>query len=159
MYPVGGAESFFALVFIWLGILSYVIWKEKEFLRKLFPKNQGDIKDKLKEVLEAIEEAQRQNKILNRNIRQVALDGLVHIQKVAVLRYNPYEDTGGSISFSIAMLDGLDSGFILSSLHTRVGTRIYTKIVKAGECEHKLSKEEALVLKTAREKIYDGSTK
>lgn len=158
MYPVGVSELSFGLILFWLAALSYIVWRERQFLRRLFPRSQGDIKDRLKEILDAIEQSQRQNKILNRNIRQVAIDGLSHVQKVAVLRYNPYEDTGGSMSFSIAILDGGDSGFILSSLHTRAGTRMYTKIIKGGECEQKLSKEETAVLKTAKEQLYDRAT-
>lgn len=151
MYPVGVLSEIFTLVvLIWLSVLTYLIWKEKRYLGELFPKDsKGDIRVKFEEVLTVLAETQRRDQILNRNIRQIAKDGLNHIQKIAVLRYNPYQDTGGDQSFSIAMLDGIGSGFILTSLHTRAGTRVYTKNIVEGKCDLKLSMEEEEVVEKA----------
>lgn len=150
MYSVGVLSALFLAITFWLLALTYFIWKERGYLRELFPKTeQGDIREKFQEVIRVLNESGRRDQILNRNIRQVAKEGLSHIQKIQVLRYNPYQDTGGDQSFSIALLNGLGSGFVLTSLHTRNGTRVYTKNIVDGKCELKLSKEEQEVVEKA----------
>ena len=70
-------------------------------------------------------------------------------QRVGLVRYNPFEDTGGNQSFALAMLDAKGAGWILSSLHARQGTRFYAKAVKAGRSETSLSEEEQAAIKQA----------
>ena len=53
-------------------------------------------------------------------------------QRVGLVRFNPFEDTGGNQSFAVALLDAVGDGFVLSSLHARQGTRVYAKTVAAG---------------------------
>src|SRR5437870_770055 len=48
-------------------------------------------------------------------------------QKISIVRFNPFGDTGGDQSFAIAVLDGHDSGYVLTSIHGRQGTRVYVK--------------------------------
>lgn len=74
-----------------------------------------------------------------------------HIQKLGLLRFNPFKDTGGDQSFIVTLVDGHNSGIIISSYHTRAGTRWYAKSVKNGKgVEHTLSTEEEKALKEAR---------
>ena len=150
MYPVRAAEIFELVLLVWLLILSYLLYKEKAFLNKLFPKDlDGDIRNKFEEVVKSLEEAGKREAILHKNLRDFARDGLHHINRIEVLRYNPYGDTGGDQSFSAVFLDGTGKGMVLSSLHTRSGTRVYTKEIKEGRSELKLSREEELVVKRA----------
>lgn len=150
MYSVGVLSVLFLVITIWLLVLTYFNWKERDYLKELFPMGeQGDIREKFKEVISVLNESAHRDQILNRNIRQIAKEGLNHIQKIEVLRYNPYQDTGGDQSFSIALLNGLGTGFVLTSLHTRNGTRVYTKNIIEGKCDFKLSKEEQEVVEKA----------
>ena len=72
------------------------------------------------------------------------------IHKVGVIRFNPFKDIGGDQSFALALLDGKDSGIVISSLHTREGTRIYSKPVLKGESEkYTLTEEEKQAIKIA----------
>jgi Protein of unknown function (DUF4446) len=71
------------------------------------------------------------------------------IQKTGLVRYNPFEDTGGNQSFAVALLDAHGDGLIVSSLHARSGTRIYAKAIAAGKAEAALSEEEAEALRRA----------
>ena len=71
------------------------------------------------------------------------------VQQVGLVRYNPFEDTGGNQSFAVALLDAHGDGFIVSSLHARSGTRIYAKAVAAGKSEAALSEEESEALRRA----------
>ena len=72
------------------------------------------------------------------------------IHKVGIVRFNPFKDIGGDQSFALALLDGKDSGIVISSLHTREGTRIYSKPVLKGESEkYTLTEEEKQAIKIA----------
>lgn len=73
-----------------------------------------------------------------------------HIQKVGMVRFNPFRETGGDYSFSIALLDANNTGLILTGIHTRERTRIYTKAVKLGEGEFELSDDEKKALSKAQ---------
>jgi hypothetical protein len=65
------------------------------------------------------------------------------IQKVAILRFNPFDDLGGDQSFVLALLDDQSNGVVISSLHNRDNTRVYAKPVKNGQGDNiTLSQEE-----------------
>ena len=70
-------------------------------------------------------------------------------QRVGLVRYNPFEETGGNQSFALALLDANGDGWVLSSLHARSGTRVYAKAIKAGRAEAGLSAEETDALRQA----------
>ena len=140
-------------IFIWLLILTYLTIKQKSFLNGLFPKdNARDIRNKFKEVIEAISGFEKENQILENRLTGFKKEGLENYSKMAVLKYNPYNDTGGDQSFSLALLNGKMDGVLITSLHSRVTTRIYLKNIKNGKSELELSKEETEVLKEALEK-------
>jgi hypothetical protein len=77
--------------------------------------------------------------------------------RVGLVRFNPFEDTGGNQSFALALLDGRGDGFIVSSLHARAGTRLYAKAVAGGGAEAALSDEEAEALRQALGKPAPGA--
>ena len=72
--------------------------------------------------------------------RTKALEAIVPtaFQRVGLVRYNPFEDTGGNQSFALAMLDAKGDGWVMSSLHARTGTRFYAKAVIAGQVRHRI---------------------
>jgi Protein of unknown function (DUF4446) len=71
------------------------------------------------------------------------------VQRVGLVRYNPYEDTGGNQSFALALLDADANGVVLTSLHSRNATRVYLRTIVAGRCDAALSAEEAEALRQA----------
>jgi len=73
----------------------------------------------------------------------------IAIQKTGIVRFNPFNDMGGNQSFVIALLDGKDDGFVISSLFIKEGSRVYSKFVKAGKSEQTLSKEEMEAIEKA----------
>jgi len=74
------------------------------------------------------------------------------IQRVGVVRYNPFEDTGSNQSFVLAMLDAHGDGFVLSSLHSRQSTRMFLKPVSGGKADGAVSEEEGEAIKLAAAK-------
>ncbi len=77
-------------------------------------------------------------------------DNISGIQKVNLIRFNPFEDIGGDQSFILVLLDKDNSGLLLTSLHHRSFSRIYAKPIKNGQGDNiTLSKEEkSAILKT-----------
>lgn len=67
-------------------------------------------------------------------------------QRVGLIRYNPFEETGGNQSFALALLDAAGDGWVLSSLHARSGTRVYAKAIKGGRGDGALSEEETAAI-------------
>jgi hypothetical protein len=72
------------------------------------------------------------------------------IQRAGVVRFNPFPDTGGNQSFVVALLDAGGDGVVLSSLHSRGGTRVYLKQLTSGRAETALSEEEMEAIRRAR---------
>lgn len=64
------------------------------------------------------------------------------IRHVAVVRYDAFNDMGGRMSFSAALLDDAGDGLVVSSINGRTETRTYAKGVKAGASDAILSPEE-----------------
>lgn len=156
MYSEWVLPSVLGAVFVWLTALSFLVWKQFIFLKSLFPKGgERDIRRKFEEVLKVADEGKQDLRELEAKLSELSHQGIKHIQRVELLRYNPYEDTGGNISFSLALLDDLGNGFVLTSLHSRSGTRVFAKPVIFGkEQKHQLSEEEeAVVEKALKQKI------
>jgi hypothetical protein len=70
-------------------------------------------------------------------------------QRIGLVRFNPFEDTGGNQSFAMALLDAAGDGWVLSSLHARNGTRVYAKAITRGRSDAELSAEETAAIKQA----------
>jgi len=105
----------------------------------------------LKEVLARIEELEGKLNKVSRQLRELKKEGLFSIQKVGIVRFNPFSEVGGDQSFSLALLDGHNNGVVITSLYTRENNRIYGKPVAGGESEYVLSKEEKSAIEKAKE--------
>ena len=71
------------------------------------------------------------------------------LQRVGVVRYNPFQDSGGDQSFALALLDHAGTGIVISSLHGRAETRIFAKQIENGRSTHSLSEEEQQAIRAA----------
>lgn len=71
------------------------------------------------------------------------------IQKVGVVKYDAFQQMGGKLSFSLALLDENNNGFILNSVHSTEGCYTYTKEIRNGESTISLGEEEKKALSIA----------
>ncbi len=127
----------------WLFVLTIGLILILRFFNRLVRKTKkGDLKRVLEKVLAVEIENTKAIKMLGKEIDKLQDEGQFHVQKVGLIRFNPFQETGGDHSFSIALLDGKDTGVILTGLHTRERTRVYAKAIKKGKSEHELSNEE-----------------
>ncbi len=70
-------------------------------------------------------------------------------QKMGLIKYDAFQQMGGKLSFSLALLDENNNGFILNSVHSTEGCYTYTKEIKSGECAISLGEEEQQALDMA----------
>lgn len=70
-------------------------------------------------------------------------------QKMGLVKYDAFHQMGGQLSFSLALLDENNNGFIINSVHSTEGCYSYTKEIKNGACSISLGKEEAEALEMA----------
>lgn len=75
-------------------------------------------------------------------IEQLEKKSNFSFQKFNLVRFNPFEGMGGDQSFSLCMLDKDDNGFVITSIFTKNGTRIFAKPVEKGTSTYELSDEE-----------------
>ncbi len=137
---------------IWVGFLSYILFKTLANYNRLTKGiTQETLSEALKKLLDHEVKSQEVQKKIISQIEEIQKKNLTNIQKMALVRYNPFSDTGGDQSFSLALLDGHDTGLIITSLYARTGVRWYIKSIKKGKVEgHELSDEEKQVLKKAK---------
>ncbi|MCW2623023.1 MAG: hypothetical protein JWL64_2625 [Frankiales bacterium] len=97
----------------------------------------------------ALERSQASNEGLRREVTQLRADLSAAradlsgaLRHVAVVRYDAFDDHGGRLSFSAALLDDAGDGLIMTSINARSETRTYAKGVKGGSSDHSLSPEE-----------------
>lgn len=79
------------------------------------------------------------------------------VSRVGVVRYDAFEDMGGELSFSAALLDEHGDGIVVSAINGRSETRAYGKPVTGGTGEHHLSHEESEALAAAIERRAPSS--
>lgn len=142
------------IITIWLVVLTLIFWKMLSHYNKL-TKGLTDqsFKSVLDNLMKNIVVTKKDTDYLKSYCDRMQKEGLLHIQKVGLLRFNPFKDTGGDQSFILSLSDANDTGVVISSLYSRSGTRWYTKRVVNGKgAEHELSDEEKKVLKEAGRK-------
>ncbi len=114
--------------------------KKKKPEIKNFDQTAGHIK-RLEERIECLEKEFKKEQEKN----------LAAFKKIGLIRYNPFREKGGDQSFSLALLDENDKGFVLTAIHTREGVRVFTKPVIKGESQYQLSDEEKEAIKKSKE--------
>ena len=111
----------------------------------------GSHLERVKQVVNDVDVVAARTAVMERDLQS-------SLGRVALVRFNPFEDTGGNQSFALAMLDGRGDGFVVSSLHARAGTRVYAKTIAGGASEAALSDEEGEALRVALAKPVPGGS-
>jgi hypothetical protein len=81
--------------------------------------------------------------------RELQAASRLALQRVGVIRFNPFQDRGGDQSFAIALLDHAGTGIVISSLHGRTETRLFAKQISNGKSAITLSEEEQQAIRAA----------
>jgi len=136
---------------VWLLILSFLlVWVFRYFRRLSSEVKKGNLIKVLDRVLMAQDKSAKDVKAINKQIEEIKGHAELHVQKVGLVRFNPFEELGGDHSFSLALLDGKNNGIIITGLHTREKTRVYVKHIRDSKSKVKLSDEDKKALKLAQ---------
>lgn len=84
-----------------------------------------------------------------KDIRKIYRNMEYTFQKVGIVRYDAFQTMGGMLSFSLALLNDHDDGFIMNSVHSSDGCYSYTKEIRNGICDISLGEEEQKALEIA----------
>lgn len=140
----------FLILLAWNVFLQIRLEKTRRRIKIFFRgKKTRDLEEVIAEQIKRTKNTEKDIKKLfewNEELQKIAE---ISIQKVGVVRFNPFKDTGGDQSFAIALLDRDNTGLVISSLYSRDGTRVYTKPVKKGNSEYHLSEEEKQAIQKA----------
>ena len=101
-----------------------MLYEDNKFLKITVEKNKNDIRKLYKKLESAF-------------------------QKFGLVKYDAFRQMGGQLSFSLALLDENNNGFLINSVHSTEGCYSYTKEIKQGECSISLSEEEVKALELA----------
>ena len=111
--------------------------------KKKEPKN-------IKEILSSLAEIENNFAKVSQEIKELKEKNQRSLQKIGLIRYNPFKEIGGNQSFSLAFLDSGNSGLVLPGLWSKQGNRIYAKPVSNGQSKYPLSEEEKKVIAQAK---------
>jgi hypothetical protein len=130
-------------VAVWLAMLQRSEARVRSRLRRILSDNgNAGLDEILDGQAKRIEQLSSRVDALNALERELEASTRLALQRVGVVRFNPFPDSGGDQSFAIALLDQGGTGIIVSSLHGRAETRIFAKEVTNGRSKHSLSDEE-----------------
>jgi hypothetical protein len=146
------------IVSVWLGFLTF-------YLRRLMTNyntltdgvNRKNLDTVLSNIIKRIQEQKKDLADLSARCDTIEKNQLFAIQKIGLLRFNPFKDTGGDQSFILSLVDAKNTGVVITALYSRSGTRWYAKKIAHGKgVEHELSEEEKKALLLAS-KQHDSS--
>ena len=135
------------LVIILMAKLSSLNKKYKKFLEKLG--NGNNIEEDLETYMYRVEKVEKQNAEIANYVKTLDEDLTRCIQKVGIVRYNAFKDTGSDLSFTLALLDEHNDGVVLNGIYSREMSNIYAKPVKNGESSYTMSEEEKMAVQKA----------
>jgi hypothetical protein len=142
----------FAILFLWIIVLTIYYRKLSSHYNKLTAGANGkSLRIILENLLRDMDLSKKEIEELKKYSEKLYKDSLLHIQKVGLVRYNPFKDTGGDQSFVLSLIDGHNTGIVISGLYSRSGTRWYAKKVNEGKgVDYELSEEEKKSIREAR---------
>lgn len=140
-----------ATFFLWLSLLTYLIFKTR---RHYFGLTKRTRKNNIDEILDSLLEddkrLQKETEEIRRELKETIDKSRFYLQKMGLVRFNAFGRTGNDQSFVLALLDKENSGLIVNFIYTHEGVRVYTKRVKLGKGEYQLSEEEQKAIKESK---------
>ena len=137
---------FFIIIILTILYITTVINLRKlrtsyqKFMNKLG--NGNNLDEMMKEYMKKVNSVEEKNneiisycKVLDDNLKKCT-------QKIGIVRYNAFKDTGSDLSFSLAILDDYNNGVVLNGIYARDSSNIYAKPIENGESKYILSNEE-----------------
>ena len=136
------------LVIVYMVQISGLKKKYKAFISG---KNAKSLEETLLKRLDQVDELIASNSTNERNIEKLFGNMKYAFQKIGLVKYDAFHEMGGKLSFSIALLNETDDGFVMNAVHSREGCYTYIKEIVGGNSIIVLSDEEQEALNVAKE--------
>lgn len=143
-----GGVSILLLILVIIQMIQ-IIGLKKKYKKFMGGKDAKSLEKQIEKLFEEnkyIKDLSEDNK---KDIRKINKEMEYTLKKIGVVKYDAFQKMGGMLSFSIALLNERNDGFILNSVHSTEGCYSYIKEIKNGMCEIELSDEEKKALSDA----------
>ncbi len=112
-------------------------------------KNAKSLEKNIETIIESNHALKEETDNNRREIRSIAKRQMNAFQKFGLIKYDAFKQMGGMLSFSLALLDDYNDGFIINTVHGAEGSYSYTKKIEKGTCKIELGEEEQKALEEA----------
>ena len=156
---LGGVDAFYFIIVLIilicvLFVLEIISISSQKKLKKAYSlfmkgKNAESLETEIGMLFRDNKKLKDQNNRNTADISALMKNQLICFQKVGIVRYDAFREMGGKLSFSIALLDKQDNGFIMNSVHSSTGCYTYTKEIQNGTSYIDLGDEEKEALQKA----------
>lgn len=124
---------------------------KKKYKKFMSGKNAKSLEDTLIKRLDQVDRLMEANSANEKSINQIFKDMKFTFQKIGLVKYDAFNEMGGKLSFSLALLNQANDGFVLNAVHSREGCYTYIKEIVDGNSIIVLAEEEQEALKMAME--------
>lgn len=140
-----------------LGIAVFALFATFSLQRRMRSSLAGadgqNIERSLAKYFQSVNKLDAKHELLAKSYQDLSAKAELASQKISIVRFNPFGDTGGDQSFVLAVLDNHHSGYVLTSIHGREGTRVYIKPIDFGKSKYTLSREEQQAIAQATKRV------
>mgnify|MGYP004510496707 FL=1 len=134
------------MIFLFIGFLVLLVnviktnSRYKNFMKKIG--NGKNIEEDLENFMYKVDRVEKQNAEIMNFCKNLDEDMSKCIQKIGIVRYSAFKDTGSDLSFAVALLDENNDGVVFNGIYSREISNIYAKPVEKGNSKYTLSNEE-----------------
>lgn len=119
----------------------------KKFMNKLG--NGKNLEEDLENFMYKVDRVEKQNAEITNFCKNLDEDISKCVQKIGIVRYSAFKDTGSDLSFTVALLDEKNNGVVFNGIYSREMSNIYAKPVENGNSKYTLSNEEIEAIEKA----------
>lgn len=143
----------FIIILLFIGFIVLLVNnikmnnKYKKFMKKLG--NGKNLEEDLEKFMNKVDKVEKQNTEIINFCRDLDENLSKCIQKIGIVRYSAFKDTGSDLSFAVALLDENNNGVVFNGIYSREMSNIYAKPVENGNSKYTLSNEEIEAIEKA----------
>ena len=145
--------SSLTIILLFIGFIILIISSRKisnkynKFMKKIG--NGKNIEEDLEKFMNKVDQVGKQNSEIISLCKNLDEDVSKCIQKLGIVRYSAFKDTGSDLSFAVALLDEKNNGIVFNGIYSREMSNIYAKPVENGNSTYTLSEEEIQAIEKA----------
>ena len=150
MYIIFALIIAIALLVIWQLVMTFKYLKlHKKYNTYMQCSNGKNMEDKIDAYYSEFNAINSAIQNLDKQIDELNSKNMHNFSKIGFVRFTAFSEVGSDLSFTIALMDGNNNGFVLSSIYGRNDNRFYAKPLENGESKYRLSEEEGLAIRKA----------